>query len=126
MGIGLLSSRFTFEGPIKKGKSSFMISGRRTYIDLLIQPFVYAASGNNLGYYFYDFNAKANYTLSEKDRLYLSGYFGKDNFYTIIREDRARLETDFGWGNRTVRQDGIMSFHQSCFPMRPSFTVITI
>lgn len=102
VGIGLLSSRFTFEGPIKKGKSSFMISGRRTYIDLLIQPFVYAASGNNLGYYFYDFNAKANYTLSEKDRLYLSGYFGKDNFYTIIREDQARLETDFGWGNRTV------------------------
>jgi outer membrane receptor for ferrienterochelin and colicin len=102
VGVGILSSRFTFEGPIKKGKSSFMISGRRTYIDLLIQPFLYAATGNNGGYYFYDFNAKANYTLSEKDRLYLSGYFGKDEFYTKIREGRARLDTDFGWGNRTV------------------------
>jgi hypothetical protein len=102
VGVGVLSSRFTFEGPIKEGKSSFMISGRRTYIDLLIQPFLYAATGNNGGYYFYDFNAKANYTLSEKDRLYLSGYFGKDEFYTKIREDRARLDTDFGWGNRTV------------------------
>ena len=100
--VGVLSSRFTFEGPIKEGKSSFMISGRRTYIDLLIQPFLYASTGNNGGYYFYDFNAKANYTLSEKDRLYLSGYFGKDEFYTKIREDRARLDTDFGWGNRTV------------------------
>lgn len=102
VGVGVLSSRFTFEGPIKEGKSSFMISGRRTYIDLLIQPFLYAATGNNGGYYFYDFNAKANYTLSNKDRLYLSGYFGKDEFYTKIREDRARLDTDFGWGNRTV------------------------
>ena len=102
VGVGVLSSRFTFEGPIKEGKSSFMISGRRTYIDLLIQPFLYAATGNNGGYYFYDFNAKANYTLSEKDRLYLSGYFGKDEFYTKIREGRARLDTDFGWGNRTV------------------------
>lgn len=102
LGVGILSSRFTFEGPIKEGKSSFMISGRRTYIDLLIQPFLYAATGNNGGYYFYDFNAKANYILSNKDRLYLSGYFGKDEFYTKIREDRARLDTDFGWGNRTV------------------------
>lgn len=102
MGVGLLSSRFTLEGPIKEGKSSFMISGRRTYIDLLIQPFLYASTGNNGGYYFYDFNAKANYTLSDKDRLYVSGYFGKDNFYTIVRESNARLETDFGWGNRTL------------------------
>ncbi len=102
VGIGLLSSRFTLEGPIKKGKSSFMISGRRTYIDLLIQPFLYASTGNNGGYYFYDFNAKANYSLSDKDRLYLSGYFGKDEFYTRVREGKARLETDFGWGNSTV------------------------
>jgi hypothetical protein len=102
VGVGILSSRFTFEGPIQEGKSSFMISGRRTYIDLLIQPIVYASTGNNAGYYFYDFNAKANFTLSDKDRLFLSGYFGKDNFYSIVRERKARLETDFGWGNRTL------------------------
>ncbi len=102
IGVGVLSSRFTFEGPIQEGKSSFMISGRRTYIDVLLQPIIYATSGNNAGYYFYDFNAKANFTLSDKDRLFISGYFGKDNFYSIIRERRARLETDFGWGNRTL------------------------
>ena len=107
LGIGLLSSRFTLEGPIKKGKSSFMVSGRRTYLDILAQPLIYMASdGSNLGYYFYDFNAKANYELSDQDKFFLSGYFGKDNFYTIIREtfagETSRLETDFGWGNRTI------------------------
>lgn len=102
IGVGAIASRFTLEGPIQKGKSSFMISGRRTYLDLLIQPFVYAATGDNLGYYFYDFNAKANYKFSDKDKLFFSGYFGKDNFYTIIREDESRLNTDFGWGNRTL------------------------
>jgi hypothetical protein len=102
IGVGSIASRFTLEGPIKKGKSSFMISGRRTYLDLLIQPFVYAASGNNLGYYFYDFNAKANHKFSDKDKLFFSGYFGKDNFYTVIREQDSRLNTDFGWGNRTL------------------------
>ena len=102
IGVGTIASRFTLEGPIQKGKSSFMISGRRTYLDLLIQPFVYAASGNNLGYYFYDFNAKANHKFSDKDKLFFSGYFGKDNFYTVIREQDSRLNTDFGWGNRTL------------------------
>jgi hypothetical protein len=103
VGIGVISSRFTLEGPIKKGKSSFMISGRRTYLDILVQPFIMASNdGSTGGYYFYDFNAKANYILSTKDKLFISGYFGKDNFYTNIKEDGAKLESDFGWGNRTL------------------------
>ena len=58
-GIGLLSSRLTLEGPVKKGKSSFLVSGRRTYIDVLTQPFIMAANnGPMAGYFFYDFNAK--------------------------------------------------------------------
>lgn len=103
VGIGMIGSRFTFEGPIKKGKSSFMISGRRTYLDVLMQPFIMLASnGGNLGYYFYDFNAKANYEISDKDKLYVSGYFGQDKFYATIKDGDYKLISDFGWGNRTL------------------------
>ena len=102
LGIGLISSRFTFEGPIKKGKSSFMISGRRTYIDLLVQPFIYAQTQGTAGYYFYDMNAKFNYILSEKDKLFVSGYFGRDKFYASNDEGSSQSDFGFSWGNRTL------------------------
>ncbi|HTB05754.1 MAG TPA: TonB-dependent receptor [Bacteroidia bacterium] len=92
-GIGLIASRLNFEGPIKKGKGSFLIAGRRTYADLFLK-----LSNNstlrNSSLYFYDFNIKANYTLDDKDRVYLSGYFGKD----VLGADNM-----FGinWGNAT-------------------------
>jgi len=76
-GIGLISSRLLVEGPLKKNKGSFLISGRRTYADMFLKLSNDPAQRNNK-LYFYDFNAKANYTLSEKDRLFLSGYFGQD------------------------------------------------
>lgn len=99
-GIGLISSRATFEGPIIKGRSSFLVSGRRTYIDALIYPFLPA--DNKFGYYFEDFNAKVNYDLNPNNRLYLSGYFGKDKFYAKFNagqnySDKAAM----GWGNIT-------------------------
>lgn len=106
-GIGLISSRLTLEGPIVKDKTSFMISGRRTYIDVLTRPIIRAQGDLDAGYYFYDLNAKINHTFSDRSRLYLSGYFGKDNFYSLdedryndmseVREDsyEARLR----WGN---------------------------
>ena len=103
VGVGLLSSRFTLEGPIKKGKSSFMVSGRRTYIDVLAQPLIMAASdGSNAGYYFYDMNAKFNYIISDKDKLFLSGYFGRDKFYAIENYSGDKNEFFFGWGNSTL------------------------
>ena len=58
VGIGLISSRFTVEGPIKKNKLSFLVSGRRTYIDILAQPFMRKQTNDKIGYYFYDMNAK--------------------------------------------------------------------
>ena len=92
-GIGLISSRLKIEGPFVKDKSSFMISGRRTYADafLALSPDT-SLRGNTL--YFYDFNAKANYQLDEKNTLYLSGYFGRD---------KLGLSNTFGfnWGNAT-------------------------
>ena len=74
--LGIISSNLTVEGPLKKGKGSFIVSGRRTYIDK-----VFAAVGLQLPYYFYDLNAKVNYKIGEKDRLYLSSYFGRDVLY---------------------------------------------
>ncbi len=75
-GIGLIASRLNFEGPIKKGKGSFLVSARRTYADFLLKTFDKTFKGSSL--YFYDLNLKANYKLNDKNRIYVSGYFGKD------------------------------------------------
>ncbi len=99
--VGLISSRFTVEGPIIKDKCSFLLSGRRTYIDALIYPLL--DKENKAGYYFYDMNAKLNYTVNDKNRLFLSGYFGKDKFYFKSIEDftKSQFSASFGWGNAT-------------------------
>lgn len=100
-GIGLIASRLTVQGPIKKNVSSFIVSGRRTYIDILMKPFIKGESPfKGSGYYFYDLNAKVNYRFSDKDRLYLSGYFGKDKFY--FRDADAGFESSIPWGNATA------------------------
>jgi hypothetical protein len=78
-GIGVIASRLTIEGPIKKDTGSFIVSARRTYIDVLAKPFAKPGSTlKNSGLYFYDVNAKINYRISDKDRIFLSGYFGRD------------------------------------------------
>ncbi|MCI1186092.1 TonB-dependent receptor [Hymenobacter sp. DH14] len=100
-GIGLISSRGTLEGPINKGKGSFIVSGRRTYFDI----FTRALNKRNEGkedyspipdYYFYDLNAKANYTLGEKDQLFLTGYLGRDIFGF---SSTGGFNFSFQWGN---------------------------
>ena len=100
-GIGLLSSRLTLQGPVQKDKSSFIVSGRRTYIDVLSKPFMpkdNAFSGS--GYYFYDLTTKINYRISDKDRLYLSGYFGRDVFSFVNSDNDIGIEIP--WGNATT------------------------
>ena len=80
-GIGVIASRLTIEGPIKKDRSSFMISMRRTYIDVIIKPFFKAGSPfAGTSYFFYDLNTKFNYRFSDKDRIFFSAYFGRDIF----------------------------------------------
>jgi len=97
-GIGIISSRLTVQGPIKKDTSSFIISGRRTYIDVLAKPFISKTSKYyGSGYYFYDLNAKLNYKLSDKDRLFLSGYFGRDVF--DYKNSYANFDVNIPWGN---------------------------
>lgn len=97
-GIGIISSRLTVQGPIKKDTSSFILSGRRTYIDVLAKPFISSSSKYyGSGYYFYDLNAKLNYKLSDKDRLFLSGYFGRDVF--DYKNSIANFDVNIPWGN---------------------------
>jgi outer membrane receptor for ferrienterochelin and colicin len=98
-GIGIISSRFTLEGPIIKNKCSFLVSARRTYIDALIYPFL--PKDEKAGYYFYDMNAKINYVFNDKDRLYLSGYFGKDKFYFKSKRSDSESKAGLDWGNAT-------------------------
>ncbi|MBT5402462.1 MAG: TonB-dependent receptor [Crocinitomicaceae bacterium] len=100
-GIGVIASRLTVEGPIKKDTASFIVSGRRTYIDVLTKPFVNdSASAAGSGYYFYDLTAKANWRISDKDRLFLSGYFGRDVF--TFNNDNLGLNFRVPWGNATA------------------------
>lgn len=100
-GIGIISSRMTVEGPLKKGKSSILLSGRRTYGDLLLKPYIIATQEENTGYYFYDFNAKVNYDFGQKNKIYLSGYFGKDKFYLKNNSEYVKENVGFLWGNTT-------------------------
>jgi TonB dependent receptor/CarboxypepD_reg-like domain/TonB-dependent Receptor Plug Domain len=100
-GIGIIASRFSIQGPLVKNKASYIISARRTYIDALTKPFIKKTSNAyGSGYFFYDLNAKINYRFSEKDRLYLSGYFGRDVF--DFNNAKRSFKTNIPWGNSTA------------------------
>jgi hypothetical protein len=100
-GLGLISSKVSIEGPLQKNKSSFILSGRRTYADVFLKA-TEKFKDNIL--YFYDLNAKANYQINAKNKVYISGYFGRDEL---------GLGQDFGidWGNKTgtIRWNKIIS-----------------
>ncbi|WP_316817774.1 TonB-dependent receptor [Pedobacter nyackensis] len=90
-GVGLIAARINVEGPIQKEKSSFLISARRTYADMFLKLSSDSAA-RDAKLYFYDINLKANYILGEKDRLFVSGYFGKD----VLGSDNL---IGINWGN---------------------------
>ena len=91
--VGLISSSLTLEGPIKKEKSSFMLSGRRTYADMFLK-LSNDEDLRNTSLYFYDLNLKTNFRINERNRLFLSGYLGRDNFGLSDR-------FGFDWGSTT-------------------------
>jgi CarboxypepD_reg-like domain/TonB dependent receptor/TonB-dependent Receptor Plug Domain len=93
-GIGLIASRLTVSGPLKKEKGSFIVSSRRTYADVFLK----LSKNENVKdakLYFYDFNTKLNYQFGQNDRVYVSGYFGRDNF-------GVNNLFGFDWGNKTA------------------------
>ena len=136
--VGIIASKFTIEGPIKTDKTSFIISGRRTYIDLLAQPFIkiFAKETNNDpggnysytdsyggGYYFYDLNAKLTHNLTSKDRIFLSFYGGQDiaNFKYKSEgkhngiENTELIKAGLGWGNIITAARWNHSFNRNLF-----------
>ena len=111
--VGLISSKIMVEGPIFRDKTSFIVTGRRTYIDYLAQPLVRGVSGDEntkTGLYFYDLNAKVNHIFSQRDRIYLSVYNGRDEYYNnqlpyeylydgVIYKEQS--QSALSWGNLT-------------------------
>lgn len=96
-GIGVISSRLAIQGPILKNKASFIISGRRTYIDVLAKPWINRSDFRGTSYFFYDLNGKLNYTINDKNRLFLSGYFGRDKF--VYNDVEGGFSANIPWGN---------------------------
>ncbi|MEJ5106815.1 TonB-dependent receptor [Chryseobacterium sp. MYb328] len=100
-GIGLISSRLSVEGPLQKEKSSFIVSGRRTYADLFLKS---SKDYKDNKLYFYDLNLKANYQINENNRIYLSGYFGRD-----VLGLGDTFSTDWGNTTATLRWNSIIN-----------------
>ena len=109
--IGAVSSKFSLEGPLWRGKTSFNISGRRTYSDLMTNAALWYVANieeentnYGAGYYFYDLNVKVNHKFSDRDRLYLSYYSGDDEVYFSFKEKDTQQQTStaklgWQWGN---------------------------
>lgn len=102
-GLGLISAKLNVEGPLQKDKSSFLLTGRRTYADVFLKLSGDSTVNRNT-LYFYDLNAKLNYQLGDKDRLFLSGYFGKD-----VLGVGETFGIDWGNGTGTLRWNHIFS-----------------
>lgn len=119
--IGIISSKLALEGPLFSEKTSFIISARRTYLDILTRPLIRASSNGDAtgGLYFYDLNGKVNHKFSDKDHLYLSAYTGKDRFFIRTKDEyeyngqRSVSKNQFGldWGNitSTLRWNHVLS-----------------
>ncbi len=105
--VGLIASQLTLQGPLHKDRTSFIVSARRTYIDLLIRPFL--PSDEKGGYHFYDLNAKLNHIFSPESRVFLNVYGGDDRFWSDIEDEytgvnyreKDAIAANFGWGNIT-------------------------
>ncbi len=99
-GIGVIASRLTIQGPIIKNKASFIISARRTYVDVLAKPWLDKSDFAGTSYFFYDLNAKLNYRINDKNRLFLSTYHGRDLF--DYHDNEGGFKTRIPWGNTTA------------------------
>ncbi|WP_373252422.1 TonB-dependent receptor domain-containing protein [Bacteroides thetaiotaomicron] len=114
LSIGLLTSKINLEGPIIKGKTSFNLSARRSYLDLLAKPFM--PKNDKSSYYFYDINAKINHKFSDRSRLFLSAYNGKDHFGNKITEYSGyENKSKMDWGNTIISARWNFIFNNKLF-----------
>lgn len=97
LGVGLLSSNVLVEGPIQKGKSSFIFGARRTYADLILKPFSKGTDFEGTNTYFYDLNGKLSFTLGKKDFLSITGFYSKDIFN--FNPENASIGYNMNWKN---------------------------
>ena len=100
-GIGSISSRFTIEGPVIRDKASFILSARRTYADLFL-PFASDTNARKSKLYFYDLNAKLNFRINDRNRIFLSGYFGRD-----VNRFGEMFQMNYGNATSTIRWNHI-------------------
>jgi hypothetical protein len=106
-GIGTIFSRFSVEAPIIKDKASFIVAARRSYIDVLAKPFLTGDLDNTV-LNFYDLTVKTNYNINDKNRVFLSGYLGRDNF-------GFGNDAGFNWGNGTATARWNHLFNEKLF-----------
>ncbi len=111
--IGLLSSKFSLEGPIVKEKTTFFVSARRTYFDVLSKPFM--PDDEKFGYFFWDLNAKLSHKFNDKHRLYFSIYSGRDKLSFEEDEENYESEMALGWGNLTSALRWNFMIHNKLF-----------
>jgi hypothetical protein len=97
VGVGILSSKLMLEGPIKKDKASFIVGARRSYMDLLVDPFL--PDTMKTSYYFYDINAKVNWDINRRNKITFSFYNGKDNFKSNFKNYDFSNNTRLNWNN---------------------------
>ena len=116
LSVGLLSSKIQLEGPIIRDKTSFNISARRSYIDLIAKPFM--PKDDKISYYFYDINAKINHKFSDRSRLFLTFYNGKDSYYFKTTDSSSSMYKDkmsLNWGNTIATARWNYIFNQKLF-----------
>lgn len=116
LSVGLLSSKIQLEGPIIRDKTSFNLSARRSYIDLIAKPFM--PKDDKVNYYFYDINAKINHKFSDRSRLFLNFYNGKDNYYFKTTDSSSSMYKDkvsLNWGNTIATARWNYIFNQKLF-----------
>lgn len=111
--IGLLSSKFSLEGPIVKEKTTFFVSARRTYFDVLSKPFL--PDDEQFGYFFWDLNAKVSHKFNDKHRLYFSIYSGRDKLGFEEEDNDYLSEMSLGWGNITSALRWNFMIHNKLF-----------
>lgn len=113
-GVGSIFSRLSIEAPIIKDKASFIIAGRRSYIDALVKPFLKSTSPlKNSDFYFYDLTAKFNYRINDKNTVFASGYLGRDVFGASVFK--------FNWGNSTATARWNHVFNKKLFMNATAF-----